>query len=383
MQGTDSVVKAEARRRRRIDRVDSSFTIIRRLPLERERAEGRIIELAREEPYEVIVVLLRHMSLGSRRTKEDAARLLRVIVDERSGMKAVVDAAIHPNQGVHTHAIELLKEKIGIRAITYASFYQNASLLVSIARSKDIPVADIEALIESSKDSLVDGEVMEALMDVGTSLDYLKHRLRAANMLRGYLSEVLKMAPDLSRMGVYDERIEEPLKRAIQASKGRFVDETSEIVVQRKLEAAVRADLDVLCRGAVAGLKSKPSLEPTQLTGPDVWALSGLGTVVQDVTTLLVSGEKEESLNRVDDFVRGEAVPYLQTSEERRKAGDQSALVTAYTLALVGLRLASGVMPQATEDIYQRRFRTFEREPSVHIVAWPEIVLKVMGQTDR
>jgi hypothetical protein len=377
------VAKAEARRRRRIDRVDSSFTIIRRLPLERERAEHRIIELAREDPSEVVVVLLRHMSEGSRRTKEDAARLLRVIMEDRSGMKAVVDASIHPNKGVHTHAVELLKEMVGIRAVTYASFYQNASLLISIARSKDVPVTDIEALVESSRDSFVDGEVMEALMDVGTSLDYLKHRLRASNMLKGYLSEVLKMAPDLSRMGVYDQRIEEPLKRAIQASKGKYIDETSEIVGQRKLEANVRTDLDLLCKGAVAGLKSKPSLEPTQLAGPDVWVLSGLGAIIQDVTTLLVSGNTEESLNRVDDFVRGDAMPYLETSEERRKAGDQSALVTAYILALVGLRLASGIMPQATEDIYQRCFRTFESEPSVHIVAWPEIVLKVMGQTDR
>ena len=377
------MAKAEARRRRRIDRVDSSFTIIRRLPLERERAEHRIIELAREDPSEVVVVLLRHMSEGSRRTKEDAARLLRVIMEDRSGMKAVVDASIHPNKGVHTHAVELLKEMVGIRAVTYASFYQNASLLISIARSKDVPVTDIEALVESSRDSFVDGEVMEALMDVGTSLDYLKHRLRASNMLKGYLSEVLKMAPDLSRMGVYDQRIEEPLKRAIQASKGKYIDETSEIVGQRKLEANVRTDLDLLCKGAVAGLKSKPSLEPTQLAGPDVWVLSGLGAIIQDVTTLLVSGNTEESLNRVDDFVRGDAMPYLETSEERRKAGDQSALVTAYILALVGLRLASGIMPQATEDIYQRCFRTFESEPSVHIVAWPEIVLKVMGQTDR
>jgi hypothetical protein len=315
--------------------------------------------------------------------KDDAANLLRTVMEDRSGMRAVVDASMHPKQEVRVQAVELLRERVGARAVTYASFYQNASLLISIARSKDVPVADIEALTESSKDSFVDGEIMEALMDIGTSLDYLKHRLRAANMLKGYLAEVLRMAPDLSRMGVYDERIEEPLKRAIQASKGRLVDETSEIVVRRKLEASMRTDLDALCKGATKGLKTKPSLEPTQLAGPDVWALSGLGSYIQDVTTMLVSGATQAALVEIDSFVKEDAAPYLRSSEERRTAEDQSAMLTAYILALVGLRLASGIMSQGAEDIYQRCFRAFEKEPSVHIVAWPEIVLKVMGQTER
>ncbi len=382
-QVTDSVVKAEERRKRRVARIDSSFTIIRRLPLEKERAERRIIELAREEPYEVVVVLLAHMHEGNKRTREDATRLLRMIMEDRHGMRAVLDAAVHPKKELRVNAVELLRDKVGMRAVTYTSFYQNASLLVSVARSKDVPTADIEALIESSKESFVDGEIMEALADVGTSLDYLKHRLRASNLLKGYLSEVLKMAPDLSRMGVYDQRISEPLKSAIQASKGKFVDETSEIVGLRRLEASVRSDLDALCKEAVDGLKSKPYLEPTQLAGSDVWALSSLGSLIQDTTTLLVSGEREKSLARIDDYITNSAMPYVQSSSERRKAGDASARLTGYTMALVGLRLASGVLPQATEDIYQRCFRTFESEPSVHIVAWPEIVMKVMGQTER
>jgi hypothetical protein len=365
-----------------VARIDSSFTIIRRLPLEKERAEQRILELARQEPYDAAIVLLKHMHGGSKRTKEDAARLLKTIMENRNGLRAVLDAAVHPKKEIRVHAVEVLRERAGDRAVTYASFYQNASLLVSVARSKDVPTVDIEALMESSKDSFVDGEIMEALEDVGTSLDYLKHRLRAANMLRGYLSEVLKMAPDLSRMGVYDERIEAPLKRAIQASKGRYVDETSEIVEQRRLEASLRSDLNALCRDAVSGLESKPSLEPSQLDGSDVWVLSSLGSLIQDVTTLLVSGDKGRSLTRIGEYVRNHATVYSEESAQRRKEGNASAILTCYTMAFVGLRLASGVLPQASEDIYQRCFRTFEGEPSVHIVAWPEIVMKVMGQTE-
>jgi len=372
----------EERKRRRIARIDSSFTIIRRLPIEKERAEHRIIEQARQEPSEVVAILLKHMHEGSKRTKDDAAKLLHVVIEERSGMQAVLDATAHPKNEIRVQAVEVLKDRVGVRAVTYASFYQNASLLVSVARGKDVPTADIEALIESSKESFLDGEMMEALDDIGTSLDYLKHRLRAANMLKGYLSEVLKMAPDLSRMGVYDERIEEPLKRAIRASKGKYVDETSEILVQRKLEFSLRTDLNLLCRGAVSGMASKPSLEPSQLEGSDVWILSGLGKLIQDTTTLLVSGERQKSLLRIHEYVRNGAMAYAESSAERRREGDLSAILTCYTMAFVGLRLASGVLPQASEDIYQRYLRTFEGEPSVHIVAWPEIVMKVMGQTE-
>ena len=371
-------ISASFARRRQTARIEASLVRALYIPMERGRMEKRILHLAVDDPLGMVTILLKNYHHGSKRVSSAARKLLDQIVQDRSGMKAVLDSLTHPNREVRLAAVDLLKEKRGVHAVTYASFYESTSLLIAMARNRDMPVSDIEALAEMSKESFLDGETLEALQDIASSLDFIKHRYRAANMLKGYLTEMLRMAPDLTRMGVYDEKIDEPLKKAITASKSKEVDETSEIITERKLETSIRTTLDRVGKTIKDSVEARPNTDPSQLQGSDVWVLTRIQEIVESVTSLVLAGRKREALGQINVFLKSDLVEFMEGAKQRIAAKDPSALLTAYTLALVGLRLASWLMPQTAEDIYQRYFRAYESEPSIHIVAWPEVVLKVI-----
>jgi isoleucyl-tRNA synthetase len=69
---------------------------------------------------------------------------------------------------------------------------------------------------------------------------------------------------------------------------------------------------------------------------------------------------------------------YMDESKQRLEGKDRSALISLYIMGLVILKLASYLMSQTAEDIYQRYFRGLEPEPSVHVLPWPEPVLNII-----
>jgi len=327
----------------------------------------------------MVTVLLRNYSHDNKRIASESRKLLDRLTEDRRGMKAVLDDIVHPNRKVRDAAVQYLRERKGIYAITYAAFLEHTELLVALARSKEIPVADIQALMEISKESFLDGEMMEALKDISASIDFIKHRHRAADQLKGYVTEMLRMAPDLTRLGVYDARIEEPLKRAINASKMQALDETKEIIAIRGIESSIRHSLDKMAKLAQASNKVKPSMQLERMQGDDVMALVKLRSVLESVTQLTIAQKRSESLQALQEYLKNECSEYYSRAKKRVEAGEQSAYETVYVIGLVTLKLASALMQQTAEDIYQKYYRSFEAEPSVHIVRWPESLIKLMA----
>jgi isoleucyl-tRNA synthetase len=70
---------------------------------------------------------------------------------------------------------------------------------------------------------------------------------------------------------------------------------------------------------------------------------------------------------------------YYSNAKKRIDVDEQSASLTVYTIGLITLKLTSAMMPQTAEDIYQKYYRFYEMEPSVHIVPWPEALIKLMA----
>jgi hypothetical protein len=373
------VSQVSFKRRREAERIEASLVRSIHIPGERNRIERRVTRHAAEDPSEMITILLHNYNHENKRTAKEVRKLLDQLTEERMGMKAVLDDIIHPNMGIRNAAKGYLKEKRGIYAVTYAAFLEHTELLVALARSKDIPVSDIQALIEISKESFLDGEPMEALKDIAASIDFIKHRHRAADQLRGYVTEMLRMAPDLTRLGVYDERIEEPLKRAISASKTQGLDETKEIIAIRGIESSIRYSLDKIAKVIKASIKLKPSTQMEQMQGDDVIVLVKLRDVLGSVTQLTMAGKRSESLLMLQDYLKSEYVEYYSRVKKRVETEEQSASLTIYVIGIVMLKLASAMMPQTAEDIYQKYYRFYEAEPSVHIVPWPEALIKLMA----
>jgi valyl-tRNA synthetase len=125
----------------------------------------------------------------------------------------------------------------------------------------------------------------------------------------------------------------------------------------------------------LSSLKERPSVPLIELQGADVWAIARVRPVMESVTSKLLSGNREAALAALDAYLKGDFAQYIEQAKGRLDAKEPSALMTAYTLTLTVLKLASGIMPQAAEDIYQKNLRAYEAEPSVHVVPWSEAVL--------
>jgi hypothetical protein len=371
--------QSSTRRRREAERIEASLVRSIHIPGERSRIEKRLIRVAAEDPSEMVTILLRNYSNGNKRVAAAVRKLLDRLTENRKGMKAVLDDIIHPNRDIRNAAIQYLKDKRGIYAVTYGAFLEHTELLLALARSKDIPVADIQALVEISKESFLDGEMMDALKDIAASIDFIKHRHRAADRLKGYVTEMLRMAPDLTRLGVYDERIEEPLKQAINASKMQARDETKELIAIRGVESSIRYMLDKIAKAVRTSCNIEPTMQMEQMQGDDVMAIMKMKDTLESVTQLTMAGKRSESLQALQEYLKKDCSEYYSRAKKRLESGDQSASMTVYTIGLVALKLASALMPQTAEDVYQKYYRYYEAEPSVHIVPWPEAMIKLIA----
>lgn len=364
------------RGRTELDRIESSMesALASPLPGERLRMERRILSHSTRTPYEVSSVLLRHYESENQKVRESVERCLMDMSKSRVGTDAIITALKHPSRQVRKSVYSFLADHGPMHATTYAAFFEQTMILLALAKNKGIPVDDIESLVEVSKNGFLDGEVLQAVVDIANSLDLLKHRHRSVERFKTYVVDVLRMAPDLTRMGVFSGRIEEPLKKAIAASKERRYDETSEIIEERTREGRVRNHLDKVGKQVVGSIRSRPDIEPSQLKGEDVWVLSQLRDLMDAITSSTLAGRKAEAMERLRLFLE-EFGEYCDESMDRIRESDPSALFTVYTVGVVCVKLFSFHLPMSAEELYQKYFRVYEEEPSVHIVSWPDFVM--------
>jgi len=345
------------------------------LAIERLRMERRIMSHAQKEPYEMVPVLLKHYESVNERVRESVRRCLVEIVRSREGLDAVIHSLRRPSRTVRRAVFSFLSENGAFHSVTYASFYEQTMILLTMARNQGIPVDDIETMADVSRKVYLDGEVIQAIRDIATCFDLVKHRHRSVEQLKRYVANVLRLAPDLISMGVYSGTIEEPLRKALKASKERSFNETSELIALRMREAKVREELERLGELVSRHLVSRPEMEMSEMRGTEVWMISRLGKVVDMVTASTLADRREEAMERLGGFLCGELADYLSDAGSKLRVGDPSALFTLYTVGIVCLKLFSYHLPISAEDIYQRCFRDLEGEPSIHIVRWPDVVM--------
>ncbi len=364
--------------KKRAARIEAVLARSIHFPLERKRIEKRLMKMAEEDPNTAIAILLKNFNHENAKASKLVRSLLDRSTKSKKGMRAVLESVVNPDQSIRRNAVAYLTFKRGFHAVTYASFYEQTHLLISIARNREIPVKDIEALVEVSKETYLEGETIQALQDIAACLDLIKHRQRTADTLKVYLTDMLRLAPDLTRMGAYDGQIAEPLKRAIRASKSRKMDETREIIELRTMESLVRKDLNRLGRLVKGGFEERPDLDFEQMDGPDASAITRMRPLIENVTSKSISGRRDEGLRTLASYLKAEYKEFLDESRLRLEGKERSALISIYTIGLTILKLASYLMSQTAEDIYQRYFRGLEPEPSVHVLPWPEPVSRVM-----
>jgi hypothetical protein len=339
------------------------------------RAQKRVSKRAAENPQETITALLRNYNHEDTHVRLGVKGTLVLLSDDRENHRAILSAMVHPSRDVRKAVQDFLGDIHGAHAVTYASFYEQTMLMVAMSKRKEIPVDDLVSLANLTKETFIDGEVMQAVQDIGFCLDHIKHRYKSSEQLKTYVADLLKMAPDLSRMGVYDGNIEGPLRKAMKASQHREFDETREIIEERIRESRMRSYLHQITAEVKDSIKERPSLKVDDLVDNDKELVQDQHLLVESVTSLLLAGKRSEAIDSMLAYQSDFIAYYAAELSERVRSGDVSAAASLYNITMILVKLASYIAPMTAEDVYQKRFRQLEGDPSIHVVMWPESVI--------
>ncbi len=340
-----------------------------------DRVRRKLLKRAETKPQETVVLLLRNLESRNGRAKRSILDTLTELAKDRNALSAILEQMVHPSRNVRKAVQTFLGDLVGPHAVVYASLFEQTMLVVAMSQRKDIPMEDIVSLAEISKETFMDGEVMASIKDIGFCLDQAKHRYRSSEQLKDYLSDLLKMAPDLSRMGVYSGTLEEPLRKAMRATRARSFDEARDIIEERTQEAKLRQGLRTLAQEIKDNISSRPELDDGLLSEQDREEISTLRGVAGAVDNLARGGDPSKAVIILHEYIDGYLHGYGVALRKRAVERDAGALATMYMINLRCILLASTLLPVTAEGAYLYGFKDIEKAASVHVVPAPALTI--------
>jgi len=335
------------------------------------RARRKLLKRAWDRPEETVLLLLRNFENDDERVRRYVLEALTELAAERRLLSVIMEEMAHPDREVRKAVQSFLGKLVGPHAAIYASIYEQTMLQLAMSRRKDVPVEDIASLAELSKETFMDGEVMEATRDIALCLDRARHRYRSSEQLRVFLADSLKMVPDLSRMGVFSSSIEEPLHRAMRAARERSFDETREMIEERSRESELRRDLCSIVEWVGASVTYRPLLDTGSLTEKDREELAIIHRLAVSIESMLDSGDAVKATAQLHEHIVGMLRRYRSTLAPRARSGEQGALAVMYFTGLACVKMASRLLPVTAEGAYLEGFRNIERAASIQVVVLP------------
>ncbi len=345
---------------------------------ERKRAEARVLKIAQSEPKQMVTVLLRYYDDENEKVRESVKRLLCEIWKASAGKEAIIDNVSNLNRDVRHGVKHAIQDLWGPQAAVYATQYEQTVMLMGFARKRDVPVDDIERLAMFTKKTLLDGEIVRAISDISQCLEFVKLRYRNVENLKNYLSDMLRTIPELNKMGVSTNAMEESLKTALNVSRNRQFDYTNELIDERMRELEIRDELISIGETVKVNVLVRPEIQLDELNGMDVWAFDKMSEIIQMITASNLASTRSIGIKGLHGFLVNEFSNYYENNARKRvDEKDPSALFTVYTIGIVSLKLVSDLIPNAAEEIYQKYYRELERDPTVLMIAWPEVVMRM------
>ncbi len=373
-----SILPISAKGRTEADRIEPILleSLASPLSLERKRMESRVLNVAKDETEGMVAVLLRYTEAKNEHARGSVLRLLDEISLTREGKAAILENLSHPDQEVRKGVRTMMVRIWGEGTDSFATDYEQTLLLMNLARSRDIFVDDIVTLAELVKVTLLEGDRDEALEDISLIVELLKHRYRAVETMKNYLADMLKITPELSRLGMMSGRIEESLRSASKANKQRSFDYTQDLIDEKLREVETIDQMRSLGASIKEMLTEAPHVPLEQLSGMDVWMFARLKELVAEGTNLNVTDRRSELIDMVGSFLSEEVFPYLRDkAQDRLSARDPSLLFALYTAGLTCLKLLHDALPKVAEELYVTYFRDLEGVPNVAGISWSSAVM--------
>lgn len=349
------------------------------MPGRRRKMVDRIEEYAGKNPLAIVPILVKHYDADNPKVRKQVRASLTRLTQSELGELALIECMFSRHMGIADTATSILEER-GYNSISFVSYYRQAINLVGQARKADVFCQDIEELISDSIDTYKEGRFDQAMTNMMMAKDLLEDRLEWHGHLRGYIKDVLRLTPILSRSGVQTDAIQDSLRAASSAAQSREYGDARLLLDLRRQETRLWKQLWSLEEYVTKRIKAKPLVELMVLHDSDKKLLSAFSKMGAEFKDLTQDEKLVEALRMIEDFIRVEiSADYLTQEGRRLDSKDEAAWFTMWSVGLGLLKLLAPVIPNVSEEFYQQYFRDREGTASIHTVSWPEPFAGLQG----
>ncbi len=347
------------------------------LPGRRRKMIDRVEEHGAKNPMSVVPVLVKHWDEDDPKVRKQVRASLQRLTQSEVGELALVECMFSRHHQIADTAASILEER-SYNAISFLSHYRQATSLVMQARKAEVFCQDVEELIGDSIDTYKEGRFDQAMTNMMMAKDLLEDRLEWHGNLRGYIQDVLKLTPMLSRSGVQTDGIQESIRNVAKAMQTREYGEARNLLDLRRQETRLWKQLWSLEEYITKRIKVKPITELMVLKDPDKSLLDKFLKTAKSVDDQMQDGKLVEALHAVERFMRDDVSgDYLTHEGKRLDSKDEAAWYTMWSVGLGLLKMVAPIIPSVSEEFYQQYFRDREKEPSIHSIDWPEPFLSL------
>ena len=353
------------------------------MPGRRRKMVDRIEEYGAKNPLSIIPVLVKHYDDDNEKVRKQIRTTLARLTQSEIGELALVECLFSKHPHVANTAANILEER-SFNSISFLSYYRQAENLVMQARKADIFCQDVEELIVDSIDTYKEGRFDQAMTNMMMAKELLDDRLEWHGHLRGYIKDVLKLTPMLSRSGVQVDAIQDSIRNVSTAMQTREYEDARSLLDLRRQETRLWKQLWSLEEYVTKRIRVKPLTELMVLHDADKTLMGTFVQMANSVNEMMQGGKTVEALRRVEEFIRIDVSDkYLSKEGKRLDLKDEAAWYTMWSIGLGLLKLVAPMIPNVAEEFYQQYFRDREGSPSIHSVPWPEPFASISSSTEH
>ena len=342
------------------------------MPGRRRKMVDRIEEYGTKNPLSIIPLLVRHYDHENSKVRKQVRASLARLTQSELGELALVECMFSRHVAIANTSAALLEER-SYNSVNFLSYYRQTESLIAQARKSEVFCNDVEELVTDSIATYKEGRFDQAMTNMKMAKDLLEDRLEWHGHLRGYIKDVLKLTPTLSRSGVQVDAIQDSIRNVATAMQTREYTEARALLDLRRQETRLWKQLWSLEEYVTKRIKVKPLTELMVLRESDKNLIASFVKVGSNVHDLVQDNKLVEALNKIEDFITDDiSAEYLARDGKRLDAKDEAAWYTMWSVGLGLLKLLAPIIPNVSEEFYQQYFRDREGSPSIHSVAWPE-----------
>ena len=342
------------------------------IPGRRRKMLDRIEEHGRKNPLAIVPVLAKYYDHDHAKVRNQVRQSLMRLTQSEGGEVALIECMFSRDAAIADTAAAVLEER-NFNSMSFLASYRSAKSLVMQARKAGVFSSDVEELMVDSIETYKEGRFDQAMTNMMMAKDLLEDRFEWHSHLRGYIQDVLKLTPMLSRGGVQIDPIQDSLRNLSDAMQKREYTEARQLLDLRKQETKLWKQLWSLDEYITKRIGAKPLVELMVLKEPDRRLLDSFLKMAGAATEEVQDKRPIEALKLIEEFIGAEvSAEYLSREGRRLDAKDEAAWYVMWCVGLGLLKLSAPLVPNLAEEFYQQYFRDREGSPSIHSVSWPE-----------